>query len=112
MAQKNAGVSFRAATHADAEFAAAISTAAEPNHPQVAEELREKWANTEAGSKVRRFVVQEDGVDRCWISLIQPRGAGGLTTYLNLLVPPDNHHLFPDAATFGVDQAREMGTTL
>lgn len=112
MTEKSASVSFRAATHADAEFAAAISTAAEPNHPQVAEELREKWANTEAGSKVRRFVVQEDGVDRCWISLVQPREAGGLTTYLNLLVPSDNHYLFPDAVSFGVDQAREMGTAV
>jgi acetyl esterase len=105
-------IGFRAGTHDDAEFAAAVSTATEPNHPQVAEELREKWANTETGSAVRRFVVQEAGVDRCWISLIQPRGAGGSTTYLNLLIPPANHNLVPSAIHFGEDQAREMGTSL
>jgi hypothetical protein len=74
--------------------------------------VREKWANTEAGSKVRRFIVHEDGVDRGWISLVQPRDAGGLTTYLNLLIPPDNRHLLPAAAVFGEDQAREMGTSV
>ena len=105
-------IGFRAATHADAEFAAAIATAAEPNHPQVAEELREKWANTEAGCAVRRFIVQEDRVDRGWISLIQPRVAGGSTTYLNLLIPPANQNLIPPAVRFGEDQAREMGTSL
>jgi len=105
-------IGFRPATHDDAEFAAAVSTATEPNHPQVGEELRERWANTEAGSKVRRFIIQEDGVDRAWISLIQPREAGGSTTYLNLLIPPANQHLLPAAAVFGEEQAREMGTTL
>jgi len=105
-------INFRAATLADAKFAAAISTAAEPNHPQVAEEVREKWANTEAGSVVRRFIVQEDGVDRYWISLIQPREAGGLTTYLNLLIPRANQHLIPAALGFGEGQARAMGTSL
>jgi len=105
-------ITFRAATHADAEFAAAISTATEPSHPQLAEEVREKWANTEAGSAVRRFIGLEKGVDRCWISLIQPREAGGVTTYLNLLIPHANQHLIPAALRFGEAQAREMGTTL
>jgi acetyl esterase len=109
---EGANIGFRAATHADAGFAAVVSTAAEPNHPQTAEEVREKWANTEAGSKVRRFIVHEGGVDRGWISLIQPRDAGGATTYLNLLIPPDNRHLLPAAAVFGEDQAREMGTSV
>jgi GNAT superfamily N-acetyltransferase len=105
-------VGFRAATHADAGFAAAASTAAEPDHPTVAEELLEKWTNTEAVSNVRRFVVQEGGVDRSWISLIQPRGAGGLTTYLNLLIPRDSQHMIPAAFAFGEGQAREMGTSV
>jgi GNAT superfamily N-acetyltransferase len=105
-------IGFRPATHADAVFAAAVSTAAEPNHPQVAEEVREKWANTEAGSKVRRFIVHEDGVDRGWISLIQPREAGGSTTYLNLLIPAASGHLLPDVVVFGEGQAREMGTSV
>lgn len=112
MTDENARIGFRAATHADAEFAAAISTAAEPTHPQVAEELLEKWANTEAVATVRRFILQESGVDLCWISLVQPRHVGGLTTYLNLLVPPAKDHLFPAAVAFGVDQAREMGTSV
>ena len=104
-------IGFRTATHADAELAAAISTATDPTHPQLAEELREKWANTEAGSRARRFMVQEDGIDRGWISLIQPRDAGGTTTYLNILVPQANHNLFPTAVAFGENQAREMGTS-
>ena len=33
----------------------------------VAEELLEKWPNTEKGSKVRRFIVQENGLNRCWL---------------------------------------------
>ena len=105
-------IGFRAATHADAGFAAATSTAAEPDHPQVAEELLEKWINTEKGSAVRRFVVQEDGVDRCWISLVQPRDIGGLATYLNLLIPAANQNLLPTAVVFGETQAREMGASL
>jgi|GEM_PF-2376428 len=55
-------IGFRAATHADAGFAAATSTAAEPKHPQVAEELLEKWTKSEAGSAVRRFIVQESAL--------------------------------------------------
>jgi GNAT superfamily N-acetyltransferase len=106
------GIGFRAATHADAGFAAATSTAAEPNHPQVADELLEKWTKSEAGSAVRRFIVQESGVDRCWISLIQPRDVGGLTTYLNLLIPPASQHLIPAAIVFGEGQAREMGASV
>ena len=54
---------FRAATHDDAQFAAAVQAATEPDHSQIAEELLERWINTEKGSAVRRFVVQEDGVD-------------------------------------------------
>jgi GNAT superfamily N-acetyltransferase len=110
--KETARIGFRAATHADAEFAAAISTAAEPTHPQVAEEVREKWANTEAVATVRRFILHEAGVDLCWISLVQRRDAAGVTTYLNLLVPPAKQHLFPTAVAFGVNQAREMGTSV
>lgn len=102
-------IGFRAATHDDAQFAAAVSTTTEPNHPQVAEELLERWMHTEKGSEVRRFIVQESGVDRCWISLVQPRDIGGLATYLNLLIPTAHKHLLPAAAAFGEAQAREMG---
>ena len=100
---------FRAATHDDAQFAAAVQAATEPDHSQIAEELLERWINTEKGSAVRRFVVQEDGVDRCWISLVQPRDVGGLATYLHLYIPAACKHLLPAAAAFGVVQAREMG---
>ena len=105
-------IGFRAATHDDVEFAAAAASAAEPNHPQVASELLEKWTNTEKGSGVRRFIVQEGGLDRGWISLIQPRDVGGLTTYLNLLIPAANQHLVPAAVGFGEGQAREMDAPL
>jgi GNAT superfamily N-acetyltransferase len=103
---------FRAATHDDAQFAAAVASAAEPNHPQVAAELLERWINTEKGSAVKRFIVQQDGLDRGWISLVQPRDVGGLTTYLNLLVPEESKHLLPAAVVFGEAQAREMGASV
>ncbi|MEP6752835.1 MAG: GNAT family N-acetyltransferase [Candidatus Dormiibacterota bacterium] len=108
MLKPNAG--FRPATHDDVTFAAAVATAAEPNHPQVAEELLERWTNTEKSSKVRRFVVQEDGVDCAWISLVQPGDVGGRATYLNLLIPAPAEHLLPAAVAFGEAQAREMDT--
>jgi mycothiol synthase len=101
-------VGFRPATHDDVTFAAAMATATEPNHPQVAEELLERWTNTEKGSKVRRFIVQEDGLDRSWISLVQPGDVGGRATYLNLLIPATAKHLLPGAVAFGEAQAREM----
>lgn len=107
MLKSSAG--FRAATHDDVQFAAEVATAAEPNHPQLAEELLERWTNTEKGSVVRRFIVQEGGLDRCWISLVQPGDVGGLATYLRLLIPPANKHLLPAAVLFGEAQAREMG---
>jgi len=99
---------FRSATHADVTFAAAAATATEPNHPQVAEELLERWTNTEKTSNVRRFIVQEDGLDRAWISLVQPGDVGGRATYLNLLIPPAVRHLIPAAVAFAEAQAREM----
>src|ERR1700716_3669727 len=104
------GTGFRPATYNDAHFAAAVASAAEPNRPEVAEELLEKWINTEKGSQVRRFIVQEDGVDRCWISLVQP-ASSGLATYLNLLIPAANEKMLPDAVVFGEGQAREMGAS-
>lgn len=107
----NSAVGFRPATHNDVKFAAAVATTAEPNHPQVPEELLEKWTSTEKVSEVRRFIVQEGGLDRCWISLVQPRDVGGLTTYLNLLIPAADKHLIPAAVAFGEAQAREMGTS-
>ena len=88
-------IDFRAAGHHDVAFAAAVSSAAEPNHPQVAEELLEKWTNTEKDSQVRRFIVQEGGLDRGWISIVQPRDSGGVTTYVNLRSPPPDTHLRP-----------------
>jgi GNAT superfamily N-acetyltransferase len=105
-------IGFRALTHADAEFAAAVVTAAEPDHPVVAEELLDKWVNTEKVSAVRRFVVQEDGLDRGWISVVQRRDVGGEATYLNLLIPAAHKHLLPASTEFGEVQAREMGTQL
>ena len=104
-------ISFRPATHDDATFAAAVATATEPNHPQVAEELLERWTNTEKGSEVRRFIAQEDGVDRAWISLVQPGDVGGRAAYLNLLIPAPVKHLLPAAVAFGETQAREMDAT-
>lgn len=104
-------IGFRPATHEDARFASAVTTAAEPSRPQVPEELLERWTNTEKGSTVRRFIVQEEGVDRCWISLVQPREAGGVTTYLNLVIPPSYKHLVPAAAARGEVEAREMATS-
>jgi len=58
---------------------------------------------------VRRFIVQENGLDRCWISLVQPRDVGGFTTYLNLLIPAADKHLLPAAVAFGEAQAADMG---
>jgi GNAT superfamily N-acetyltransferase len=103
---------FRPATHDDAQFAAAVATAADPDHPQIAEELLERWTNTEKSSAVKRFIVQEDGLDRAWISLVQPRDVGGSATYLNVLVTAANDHLIPEAFTFGLAQAREMGASV
>jgi GNAT superfamily N-acetyltransferase len=103
---------FRPATHDDAQFAAATASAVEPDHPQVAAELLDRWINTEKSSKVRRFVIQEGGIDRGWISLVQPGDVGGLATYLNLMVPPVHKHLLPDAHAFGEAQAREMGASV
>jgi GNAT superfamily N-acetyltransferase len=104
-------IGFRPATHEDVEFAAAVASTAEPNRPQVPEELLKKWTSTEKGSEVRRFIVQEEGVDRCWLSLVQPRNVGGLTTYLNLLIPAADKHLVPAAVAFGELQARDMGAS-
>jgi GNAT superfamily N-acetyltransferase len=102
-------VGFRVATHDDVELAAAVVTRADPDHPVVASELLEKWANTEKGSAVRRFIVNEDGLEQGWISLVQPRDVGGGTTYLNLLIPAEKKQLLPAAFEFGELQAREMG---
>jgi GNAT superfamily N-acetyltransferase len=101
---------FRPATHDDAQFAAAVASAAEPNRPESAEELLEKWINTEKASQVRRFILEEGGVDRCWISLVQP-ASSGLATYLNLLIPAANERMLPAAVVFGEEQAREMGAS-
>jgi RimJ/RimL family protein N-acetyltransferase len=108
----NAVTTFRPATHDDAHFAAAAATAVEPNHPQVAEELLERWINTQKGSEVRRFIVQDAGLDRGWISLVKPGDVGGSTTYLNLLIPSAHKDLLPEAIHLGEAQAREMGTSL
>ncbi len=105
------GIGFRPATHDDVEFAAAVTRAAERNRAQVPEELLDQWTNTEKSSEVRRFIVHENGLERCWISLVQPRDSG-LTTYLNLLIPPADKHLIPAAVAFGGTQAREMGASL
>jgi len=105
-------VGFRVATHDDVELAAAVVTRADPDHPVVASELLEKWVNTEKGSAVRRFIVNEDGFEQGWISLVQPRDVGGGTTYLNLLIPAEKKQLLPAAFEFGELQAREMGAPL
>jgi GNAT superfamily N-acetyltransferase len=99
---------FRPATHDDAQFAATVATAVEHDHPQNAEELVERWTNTEKSSKVRRFIIQDDGRDRGWFSLVQPRDAGGSATFLNVFVPEAERHLVPPAVTFGEAQARDM----
>ncbi len=104
--------SFRAATHDDAQFAASAASATDHDHPQVAEELLERWINTEKASKVRRFIVQEDGLDRGWISLVQPGDIGGSATYLNVLVPAAAKHLLAEAVVFGEAQAREMDASV
>lgn len=103
---------FRPATHDDAQFAAATASAVEPDHPQVAGELLDRWINTEKSSKVKRFVLQEAGVDRGWISLVQPGDVGGSATYLNLMVPPAHKHLLAVALEFGEAQARAMGASV
>ena len=108
----NPGIGFRPATHDDAQFAAAVTRATERNRAQVPEELLDQWTNTEKGSEVRRFIVQENGLDRCWISLVQPRDVGGFTTYLNLLIPAADKHLLPAAVAFGEAQAADMGASL
>lgn len=105
-------IGFRAATHDDVEFAAAVVTAADPDHPQLAEELLKLWVNTEKVSAVRRFVVQEDGLDRGWISLLRRADVGSGPTYLNLLVPAAHGQLVPAAVEYGEVQAREMGAQL
>jgi GNAT superfamily N-acetyltransferase len=103
---------FRPATHDDAQFAAAVATAVEPDHPQVAEELLDRWINTEASSTVRRFIVQDSGLDRGWISLVQPIDVGESATYMNLLIPSEHSALLPEAVNFGEAQAREMGASV
>jgi GNAT superfamily N-acetyltransferase len=105
-------IGFRSVTYDDVEFAAAAVNAADPNRPVVASELLEKWVNTEKGSAVRRFIVQEDGREKGWISLVQPRDVGGGVTYLNLLVPETQKQLFPAAVEFAEVQARQMGAPL
>ena len=105
-------VGFRPAAHDDAPFAARVATATQPAHPQAAEELLERWVNTEHGSEVRRFIVQEDGLDVCWISMVQPGDVGGSATYLNLMVPEASKHLLPEIGTLGEAQAREMGASV
>jgi GNAT superfamily N-acetyltransferase len=106
------GTTFRPATHDDAQFAAATASAVEPDHPQVGGELLDRWINTEKSSKVKRFIVQEAGVDRAWISLVQPGDVGGSATYLNLMVPSAHKHLFPEVLEFGEAQARGMGASV
>lgn len=101
-------IGFRAATPDDVVFAAAVVSAADPDHPRLPTELLEQWANTEKGCAVRRFVVQEDGLDRGWISLVQPRDQGGQEAELNLLIPPAYNHRLPAALAFGEAQARQM----
>jgi GNAT superfamily N-acetyltransferase len=105
-------IGFRAATHDDVEFAAAVVTAADPDHPQLAEELLEMWVNTEKGFAVRRFVAQEDRLDRGWISLVQPCDQPGRPADLNLLIPAAYNHLLPAAIAFGEAEARKMDAPL
>jgi GNAT superfamily N-acetyltransferase len=105
-------ISFRSATYDDVQFAAAVASAVDPGRPQGAEELLEKWANTDKVAEVRRFIVEETGVDRCWISLVQPGLVGVSTIFLNLLIPAGNEHLVPAAVVFGEAQAREMGASV
>lgn len=103
---------FRPATPADAPFAARVTESVEPNHPHAVEDLREKWINTEKGSEVRRFIVEEGGVDTGWISLVMPNDAGGKAIYLNLLIPAEHRRLLSPTVSFGESQAREMGAPL
>jgi GNAT superfamily N-acetyltransferase len=103
---------FRKATHDDAPFAAAVIAAVDSDHPQSAGDVLEQWINTERTSVVRRFVVQEDGQDRAWFSLVQPGDVGGRVTYLNLLFPVAQRHLLPAAIDFGESQARQMGAPM
>ena len=70
------------------------------------------WANTEKGSEVRRFIVEEGGVDRGWLSLVKPNEAGGRAIYLHLLIPAGHRQLLPAAASFGEAQARQMDAPL
>jgi mycothiol synthase len=105
-------IGFRALSHDDVEFAAAVVTAADPDHPQLAEELLEMWVNTEKGYAVRRFAVQQDGLDRGWISLVQPRDESGRPADLNLLIPAADSHLLPAAIAFGEAEARKMDAPL
>ena len=70
------------------------------------------WANTEKGSEVRRFIVEEGGVDRGWLSLVKPNEAGGRAIYLHLLIPAEHRQLLPAAASFGEAQARQMDAPL
>lgn len=103
---------FRPATQADVKFAAAVTETVDASRPQAAEDLLEMWINTEKGAEVRRFIVEEDGADRGWISLVKPHEAGGVAIYLNLLIPAAHKQLLPAAAVFGESQARQMDAPL
>lgn len=66
--------------------------------------------STDKVAEVRRFVVQQGGVDRCWFSIVQP-GFSGPASFLNLRVPAADKHLLPAAVAFGEAQARDMGAS-
>jgi GNAT superfamily N-acetyltransferase len=70
-----------------------------------------KWVSTDKVAEVRRFIIQEGGLDRCWISLVKPGFMGGPTTLLNLRIPPAHKHLVSAAIAFGEAQAREMSAS-
>ena len=103
---------FRPATQADAPFAAKVTEFVDPFRPMAIEDLREKWVNTEKGSEVRRFIVEEGGVDTGWISLVKPNEAGGKAIYLNVLVPAEYRRLLSAVVAFGESQARQMDAPL
>lgn len=105
-------ISFRPASHGDAAFAAKAQSAADPLHPKQESEILEAWRSTEEGADVRRFVVQVDGIDAGWTSLVKARDSTADFAWLNLIIPGEAQDVIEAAATFTEGHAGELGAGL
>jgi GNAT superfamily N-acetyltransferase len=100
--------SFRPATLDDSAFAAKVVAAIDP-HPETAEEVRQRWIDTEKTCDVRRFLVAFDGKDTGWLSLVRPHDEDPGAVYLNVLLPSEAPAAaVDDAIAFGEVQGRSM----